>query len=128
MCNNSERNVDLNPKISTQNRSKHHTKHGEISPKNQKNSACTKRTTEKKKTKEANQRPPPAQKTEKNKTSKSLKSLEKTTIHPWKQAHGGTKATITLKTKGSHEHPERKARNLPLRAKQHSPEGLTSLS
>jgi hypothetical protein len=42
------------------------------------------------------------------------------TIHPWKQAHRGTKATLALKTKGRHEHPERKARNLPLRAKQHA--------
>jgi len=43
MCNNGERNVDLNPKILTQNHSKNHTKQGEISPNTRKSSACTKR-------------------------------------------------------------------------------------
>jgi hypothetical protein len=77
------------------------------------------------KNKETNQQPPPIQKLGRTKTSKSPKSLENTTIHLWKQAHGGTKATLSLKTKGRHEHPERKARNLPLRAKQHAQEGLS---
>jgi len=119
MCNNGERNVDLNPKISTQ--------------KSYKNTVKSTPTPEKalpaqrdnRKNKETNQQFPPVQKIGKNKTSKSSKSLENTTIHPWKQAHGGTKATLALKTEGRHEHPERKARNLPLRAKQHAQEGLS---
>jgi hypothetical protein len=123
MCNNSERNVYLNPKISTQTVPNFTQNTVKYSPKTRRTLLAQREQLKK------NQRNKPTTSTgSKNQEEQNLQkpeSSEKTTIHPWKQAHGGTKTTLALKTKGSHEHPERKARNLPLRAKQRSPEGLS---